>query len=44
MMTSMVLINAKKAVYTIEHDLVLQKFYAVGFSKRTVSRFKTELN
>ena len=40
MMTGMILIDFKKAFGTNDHDLLLQKLYAIGFSKRTVIWFK----
>ena len=36
-MTGMILIDFKKAFDTINHDMLLQKLYALGFSKHTVS-------
>ena len=44
MMTSMILIDLQKAFDTIEHDVLLQKLYAIGFSKRTVNWFKSYLS
>ena len=40
-MTSMILINTRKTVDTIEPDVLSQKLYAVSFSKRTVNWGKT---
>ena len=40
MMTGMILIDLKKAFDTNDLDLLLQKLYAIGFSKRTVIWFK----
>ena len=37
MMTGMILIDLQKAFDTIDHDMLLQKLYAIGFSKRTVN-------
>ena len=43
MMTGMILIDLQKAFDTIDHDVLLQKLYAIGFSKRTVNWFKSYL-
>ena len=43
-MTDMVLIDLKKAFGTIDHDLLLQKLYVIGFSKRTGNWFKCFLS
>ena len=40
----MILNNLKKASGTIDHDLLLQKLYAIGFSKYTVNWFKSYLS
>ena len=40
-MTAMILIDLKKTFDTIKHDALLQKLYAIGFSKHTVNRFKS---
>ena len=44
MITSMILIDLKKAFDTIGHDCLLQKLYAIGFSKRTINWFKSYLS
>ena len=44
MMTGMILIDLQKAFDTIDHDVLLQKLYAIGFSKRTVNWFKFYLS
>ena len=44
MMTSMILIDLQKTFDTIDHDVLLQKLYAIGFSKRTVNWFKCNLS
>ena len=44
MMTGMILIDLKKAFDTIDHDLLLQKLYAIGFSKHTANWFKSYLS
>ena len=41
MMSGMILIDLKKAFDTIGHDVLLQKLYAIGFSKRTYIWFKS---
>ena len=43
-MTGMILIDLQKAFDTIDHDVLLQKLYAIGFSKRTVNWFKSYLS
>ena len=44
MMSGMILIDLQKAFDTIDHDVLLQKLYAIGFSKRTVNWFKSYLS
>ena len=44
MMTGMILIDLQKAFDTIDHDVLLQKLYAIGFSKRIVNWFKSYLS
>ena len=43
-MTGMILIDLQKAFDTIDHDLILQKLYAIGFSKHTVNWFQSYLS
>ena len=43
MITGMILTDLKNAFDTIDHDLLLQKSYAIGFLKRTVNCFKSYL-
>ena len=43
-MTGMILIDLQKAFDTTDHDVLLQKLYAIGFSKRTVNWFKSYLS
>ena len=44
MVTGMILIDLQKAFDTIDHNVLLQKLYAIGFSKRTVNWFKSYLS
>ena len=44
MMIGMIVIDLQKAFDTIDHDVLLQKLYAIGFSKRTVNWFKSYLS
>ena len=44
MMAGMILIDLQKAFDTIDHDMLLQKLYVIGFSKRTVNWFKSYLS
>ena len=37
--TGIILIDLQKAFYTIDHDVLLQKLYAIGFSKHSVNWF-----
>ena len=37
MMTGMILIDFQKAFNTIDHDVLLQKLYAIGFSKHIIN-------
>ena len=39
LMTSMILIDLQKAFDTIDHDILLQKLHATGFSKHSVNWF-----
>ena len=43
-MTGMILIDLQKAFDTIDHDVLLQKLYAIGFSKHTVNWFQSYLS
>ena len=40
-MTGMILIDLQTAFDTIDHDVLLQKLYATGFSKHTVNWFQS---
>ena len=44
LMTGMNLIDFKKVFDTIDHDVLLQKLYAIGFSKHTVNWFQSYLS
>ena len=44
LMTGMILIDLQKAFDTIDHDVLLQKLYAVGFSKHSVNWFQSNLS
>ena len=44
MMTGMILTDLQKAFDTIDHDVLLQKLYAIGFSKCTANWFKSYLS
>ena len=39
----MILIDLQKAFDTIRHDILLQKLYAIGFSKHSVNGFRSYL-
>ena len=43
-MTDMILIDLQKVIDTIDHDILLQKIYAIGFSKHTIDWFKSHLS
>ena len=43
LMIGMILIDLQKAFDTIDHDILLQKLYAIGFSKHTVNCFQSYL-
>ena len=42
-MTGMILIDLQKAFDTMDHDILLQKLYAIGFSKHSVNWFQSYL-
>ena len=42
-MTGVILVDLQKAFDTIDHDIVLQKLYAIGSSKHSVKRFRSYL-
>ena len=44
LMTRLILIDLQKTFDTIDHDLLLQKLYAIGFSKHTVNWFQSYLS
>ena len=39
----MIFIDLQKAFDTIEHDILQQKLYAIGFSKHSVNWFRSDL-
>ena len=43
MMISMILMDPQNACDTIDHDVLLQKLYAIGFLKHTVNCLKSYL-
>ena len=43
-MTGMILIDLQKAFDTIDHDVLLQELYAIGFSKHTVNWFQSYIS
>ena len=44
MMTGMILVDLQKVFDTIDHDVLFQKLYAIGFSKCTVNWFNSYLS
>ena len=42
-MTGMILIDLQKAFDTTDHDILLQKLYAIGFSKHSMNWFRSYL-
>ena len=44
LMTGVILIDLQKAFDTIGHGVLLQKLYAIGFSKHTVNSFQSNLS
>ena len=43
LMTGMILIDLQKAFDTIDHDVLLQKLYAIVFSKHSINWFRSYL-
>ena len=43
LMTGMILIDLQKAFDTIDHDILQQKLYAIGFSKLSINWFRSYL-
>ena len=43
-MTGMILIDLQKAFDTIDHDMLLQKLNAIGFSNHIIGWFKSYLS
>ena len=43
-MTDMILSNLQKALDVIDHDIVLKKLSAIGFSNHTIGWFKSYLS
>ena len=43
LITGMILLDSQKAFDTIDHDIVLSKLYAIGFSKHSVNWFRSYL-
>ena len=43
-MTGMILIDLHKAFDIIDHDILLQTFYAIGFLKHTINWFQSYLS
>ena len=39
-MTGMILIDLQKALDTVNHDVLLEQLYVIGFSKHTANWFK----
>ena len=44
MMKGMILIDVQKAFETTDHDILLQKFHAIGLPKHTADWFKSYLS
>ena len=42
-MNGMILIDLQKVFSTIDHDILLKKLYAIGFSKHSVNWFRSYL-
>ena len=40
-MTGMILVDLQKAFDTIDHDILLKKLSAIGFSNHTIGWFKS---
>ena len=43
LITGIILIDLQKAFVTIDHDILIQKLYAIGFSKHSVNWFRSYL-
>ena len=44
LMTGMILVDLQKAFDTIDHDILLKKVSAIGFSNHTIGWFKSYLS
>ena len=44
LMTGMILVELQKAFDTIDHDILLKKLSAIGFSNHTIGWFKSYLS
>ena len=44
LMTDMILVDLQKAFDTIEHDILLKKLSAIGFSNHIIGWFKSYLS
>ena len=44
LMTGMILVDLQKAFDTIDHDILLKKLSAIGFSNHTIGWFKSYLS
>ena len=44
LMTSMILFDLQKSFDTIDHDMLLQKIFVIGFSEHTINWFQSYLS
>ena len=44
LITGMIQVDLQKIFHTINHEIILRKLHAIGFSEKTIARFKSYLS